>query len=237
MAERMANLDVCKQSPHKSIAESEDRCKYHGRRCEYRNMKNPEEELIRDRFMTGVRDDKLRAELLRHKKNNGKEFTLTDVKKAKAWEADMLTNTKVLEAKHTEEQGHFSSSGHGPWNSKTSAHNHGNAAVRQDQCRGRNRRRHHDHTWILRREGKTQSQELSGEYARCCVLEPGLEKSFLCRSQNFSGRTRAPFFWSQFLSSWSQSCAKTSITGPQKRSLSLSRAPFAHTSTRASSMT
>ena len=41
------------------------------------------------------------------------------------------------------------------------------------------------------------------------VTETGLEKSFLCQSQNFSGRARVPFFWSHFLSSWSQSCAKT----------------------------
>ena len=39
----------------------------------------------------------------------------------------------------------------------------------------------------------------------------GLEKSFLCKSQNFSGRAWVPFFWSHFLSSWSQSCAKTQL--------------------------
>ena len=68
LAERMTFLDTCKQKPHETIAEFEARCKYHGRRCEYSSMNNPEEELIRDRFVTGVRDDKLRAELLRHKK-------------------------------------------------------------------------------------------------------------------------------------------------------------------------
>ena len=37
----------------------------------------------------------------------------------------------------------------------------------------------------------------------------GLEKSFLCQSQNFSGQARESFFWSHFLSTWSLSCAKT----------------------------
>ena len=63
LAKRMTFLDTCKQKPHESIAEFEAHSKYHIRRCEYRNMKTPEEELIRDLFMTGVRDDKLRAEL------------------------------------------------------------------------------------------------------------------------------------------------------------------------------
>ena len=32
---------------------------------------------------------------------------------------------------------------------------------------------------------------------------------FLCQLQNFSDRAQAPFFWSHFLSTWSQSCAET----------------------------
>ena len=111
LAERMTFLDTCKQKPHETIAEFEARCKYHGRRCEYSSMNNPKEELIRDRFVTGVRDDKLRAELLRHKKEDGTTVTLAEVvNKAKAWEAAMMTNAKVIEAKQTEEQVHFSSS-------------------------------------------------------------------------------------------------------------------------------
>ena len=107
----MTFLDTCKQKPHETIAEFEARCKYHGRRCEYSSMNNPEEELIRDRFVTGVRDDKLRAEPLRHKKEDGTTVTLAEVvNKAKAWEAAMMTNAKVIEAKQTEEQVHFSSS-------------------------------------------------------------------------------------------------------------------------------
>ena len=34
-------------------------------------MTNPEQELIRHRFVTGIHNDKLRAELLRHKKDDG----------------------------------------------------------------------------------------------------------------------------------------------------------------------
>ena len=67
----------------------------------------PEEELIRDRFVTGIRDDKLRAELLRHKKDDGSVFTLTEVvNRAQAWEAAMLTNANVLESQSTDEQVH-----------------------------------------------------------------------------------------------------------------------------------
>ena len=56
---------------HESVAGFQAQCKYHGLRCEYRHMANPEEELIRDRFASGIRDDKLRAELLRHTKDDG----------------------------------------------------------------------------------------------------------------------------------------------------------------------
>ena len=53
---------------------------------------------IRDQFVTGIRDDKVREELLRHKKDDGSVFTLTEVvNRAKAWEATMLTNAKVME--------------------------------------------------------------------------------------------------------------------------------------------
>ena len=68
-----------------------------------------------------------------------------------------------------------------------------------------------------------------------CSGAPGLEKSFPCQSQNFSGRARVPFFWSQFLSSWSQSCAKTQKFRRKKKKLSL-RPAAAHTRTQTSSM-
>ena len=64
LAERMSFIETCRQKPHESIAEFESRCKYHGSKCEYNKMANPEQELIRDRFVTGIYNDKLRAELL-----------------------------------------------------------------------------------------------------------------------------------------------------------------------------
>ena len=72
-AERMTFLDTSKQRIHESVAEFEA----HGLRCEYHHMANPEEEVIRDQFVTGIRVDKLLAELLRHKKDDGSVFTLT----------------------------------------------------------------------------------------------------------------------------------------------------------------
>ena len=158
LAERMTFLDTCKQKPHETIAEFEARCKYHGRRCEYSSMNNPEEELIRDRFVTGVRDDKLRAELLRHKKEDGTTVTLAEVvNKAKAWEAAMMTSAKVIEAKQTEEQVHFSSSPgrSGSGFTRRSSRNHGNGAGRH----GHDQRQHSSFeqrgseiVWILRCE-------------------------------------------------------------------------------------
>ena len=64
-----------------SIAEFESRCKYLGSKCEYSKMENPEEELIQDRFVIEIFDDKLRAELLCHKKDDGTVFSLSEVKK------------------------------------------------------------------------------------------------------------------------------------------------------------
>ena len=54
LAERMNFIETCKQKPHESIAEFESRCKYHGSKCEYNKMTNPEQELIRDRLVTGI---------------------------------------------------------------------------------------------------------------------------------------------------------------------------------------
>lgn len=71
-------------------------------------MKNLEDEFIWDRFVTGVCDDKLRAELLCHKNPDSSVATLAEVvDKAKAREAAMLPNAKLMEAKITEEQVHF----------------------------------------------------------------------------------------------------------------------------------
>ena len=110
LAERMTFMDTCKQRHQETIADFEARCKHHGSRCDYKSMKNPEDELIRDRFVTGVRDDKLRAELLRHKRDDGSIYTLADViNRAKAWEAATQINARVMETHHTEEQVQYTS--------------------------------------------------------------------------------------------------------------------------------
>ena len=104
LADRMNFLETCKQKPHETISDFEARCKHLGSKCEYNKMTNPEQELIRDRFVTGIYNDKLRAELLRHKKDDGTVVTLDQVvNKAKAWEAANNVNTKVMEAQHTDE--------------------------------------------------------------------------------------------------------------------------------------
>ena len=94
LAERMSFIETCRQKPHESIAEFEYRCKYHGSKCEYNKMANPEQELIRDRFVTGIYNDKLRAEV---------------VNRAKAWEAANNINVKVMESQHTDEQVNYTS--------------------------------------------------------------------------------------------------------------------------------
>ena len=105
LANRMIFLETCKQKEQESIGEFESRCKHIGLKCEYGKMTDPEGELIRDRFVTGIRDDKLRAELLRHKKDDGSVVTLTEVvNKAKAWESAYKTNIHVIEKQRTEEQ-------------------------------------------------------------------------------------------------------------------------------------
>ncbi len=110
LAERMSFIETCRQKPHESIAEFESRCKYHGSKCEYNKMANPEQELIRDRFVTGIYNDKLRAELLRHKKDDGTVVTLAEVaNRAKAWEAANNINVKVMESQHTDEQVNYTS--------------------------------------------------------------------------------------------------------------------------------
>ena len=75
----MTFLETCKQRANESIAEFESRCKFLGSKCEHSKMENPEEELIQERFVTGIFDDKLRAELLHHKKADSTVFSLSEV--------------------------------------------------------------------------------------------------------------------------------------------------------------
>ena len=98
LSNRMTFMETCKQKANESIAEFESRCKYLGSKCEYSKMENPEEELIWDRFVTGIYDDKLRVELLHHKNDDGTVFSLSEViNRAKSWETATKTNTQVIE--------------------------------------------------------------------------------------------------------------------------------------------
>ena len=121
LAERMTFMETCRQKDKESIADFEARCKYHGLKCEYNKMTDVQQELIRDRFVTGIHDDKLRAELLHHKKDDGSVVTLTEViNKAKAWEAANKINTQVIESHHTEEQVNYTTKfQRGPGKSQT----------------------------------------------------------------------------------------------------------------------
>ena len=65
---------------------------------------------------------------------------------------------------------------------------------------------------------------------------PGLEKSFLCQSQFFSGRARVPFFWSHFLSTRSQSCSKTQKLRRKKKEAIFKASFCTHTRMWTSSM-
>ena len=110
LAERINFIEICKQKPHKSVAEFEAWCNYHVCKCKHKKMKNPEQELIQDKFMSGIYNDKLRGELLWHRKDDGLVVTLAEVfNKTKAWEAANNSYTKVMEAQHTDEQVNYTS--------------------------------------------------------------------------------------------------------------------------------
>lgn len=54
--------------------------------------------------MTGIYNDKLSAELLRHRKDDGSIVTFSEmVYKAKAWKAANNIRTNVMETQHTNE--------------------------------------------------------------------------------------------------------------------------------------
>ena len=102
--------------------------------CEYDKMENPENQLIRDRFVFGLDNSTLREELLFHRNAEGKVVTLEEiVSKARACEAATLTNAKVMERRTTEEQVNFTKKLSGPqsspWrrNASNTRSNQGNA--------------------------------------------------------------------------------------------------------------
>ena len=71
LAEIMTCLKDCKQRSVETIADFEVRCKHRGRRYGYCKMKTAEDELIRDGFIIGIRDDKPSTDLLRHNREDG----------------------------------------------------------------------------------------------------------------------------------------------------------------------
>ena len=105
LAEIMTCLKDCKQRSVETIADFEERCKYRGRRYGYCKMKAVEDELIRDRFIIGIRDDKPCADLLRHKKKEGAVVPQEEViTKAKVSETSTPLNAHVIERQRTTEQ-------------------------------------------------------------------------------------------------------------------------------------
>ena len=71
-------------------------------------MTKAEDELIRDRFVIGIRDDKQRGDSLHRRKEGRSVFTLEEViRKAKASEASARLNAHVIESQRTTEQVNF----------------------------------------------------------------------------------------------------------------------------------
>ena len=116
----MTFMETCKQKANESIAEFESRCKYLGSKCEYSKIENAEEELIWDRFVARILDNKLRAELLRHKRMMllFSVFLKCMINKANAREPGTKTNTQVIESQHTEKQVNYTASSAASYNSK-----------------------------------------------------------------------------------------------------------------------
>ena len=108
LVERMTFLDMCKHRHHKALQSL--RLAANTMCFDASTVTWPTQK--RNFSGTGIRDDKLRAELLRHKKDDGSVFTLTEVvNRANSWEAALLTNAKVKEAQSIDEQVHYSGPG------------------------------------------------------------------------------------------------------------------------------
>ena len=106
MPQRLEFLN-CIQKPHESILEFENRVRNIARETRYDQMADPLQELMRDRFSTGVGNEDLRQTLLHHFKEDGKTpYTFADnLAKAKAWEPAHKTNITIKHSiKATDEQ-------------------------------------------------------------------------------------------------------------------------------------
>ena len=111
----------CVQKPNESIMEYENRIRNIGRLTKYENMTDPLNELMRDRFSTGVHNEDLRTKLLHHYHEDGTTVhTFADhLAKAKAWEAAHKTNITIKQTvpATTSDEIHYARSNNG---------NHGN---------------------------------------------------------------------------------------------------------------
>lgn len=89
----------CLQGPLESVAKYETRIRQAMKNTRYKDMTNPEDELMRDRFCTGVKDKTLRGQLLTHFKEDGITPWTFDEKltKAKSWEAAHTMNDLIEE--------------------------------------------------------------------------------------------------------------------------------------------
>ena len=109
MPERNSFMN-CIQAAGESITKYETRIRQAMRNTRYKDMENPEDELMRDRFCSGVKNTGLRGRLLTHFKDDGKTPWTFDEKltKAKAWESSNAINTAIEEQRSgTAEQVHY----------------------------------------------------------------------------------------------------------------------------------
>jgi hypothetical protein len=99
MPERLAFFN-CIQTSSETITDYETRIRGIARKTKFEEMKDPLQELMRDRLCTGVYNKDLRELMLRHFKEDGKTpYTLEEqLSKAQAWEAAHKTNLSIMQS-------------------------------------------------------------------------------------------------------------------------------------------
>lgn len=99
MPQRLAFFN-CTQAPTESLTAFETRIRTLARKARYGEMKDPLQELMRDRLCTGVHNKDLRESLLHHLKEDSKTpYTFDEqLNKAKSWEAAHNTNLTIMQS-------------------------------------------------------------------------------------------------------------------------------------------